>query len=110
MFSNYFSNFFLNISLKFCFKFTHPLYHLGKNLNDCPVVAIDSFSHMYVFKKTFDEIVRLPHLLTFANDLHSGKLHREFHHGPDPGKFPFYVFKIFYFLKFQNPKRPLRRP
>ena len=54
-------------------------------MNDCPVIAIDSFSHMYVFKKSFDEIVRLPHLLTFANDLHSGKLHREFHHGPDPG-------------------------
>ena len=49
------------------------------------MVAIDSFSHMYVFKKPFEEIVRLPHLLTFANDLHSGKLHREFHHGPDPG-------------------------
>merc|ERR1712193_410008 len=65
-------------------QFSHPLYHLGKQLNDCPVIAIDSFSHMYVFKKPFEEIVRLPHLLTFANDLHSGKLHREFHHGPDP--------------------------
>jgi len=65
-------------------QFTHPLYHLGKSIADCPVIAIDSFSHMYVFKKSFDEIVRLPHLLTFANDLHSGKLHREFHHGPDP--------------------------
>ena len=50
------------------------------------MIAIDSFSHMYLFKKSFEEIVRLPHLLTFANDLHSGKLHREFHHGPDPGK------------------------
>ena len=40
---------------------------------------------MYAFAKPFEEIVRLPHLLTFANDLHSGKLHREFHHGPDPG-------------------------
>jgi len=65
-------------------QFSHPLYHLGKQLNDCPVIAIDSFSHMYIFKKPFEEIVRLPHLLTFANDLHSGKLHREFHHGPDP--------------------------
>ena len=41
---------------------------------------------MYLFKKEFEEVVRLPHLLTFANDLHSGKLHREFHHGPDPGE------------------------
>lgn len=61
------------------------MYHLGKQLSDCPVIAIDSFSHMYAFSKPFEEIVRLPHLLTFANDLHSGKLHREFHHGPDPG-------------------------
>ena len=61
------------------------MYHLGKQLSDCPVIAIDSFSHMYAFAKPFEEIVRLPHLLTFANDLHSGKLHREFHHGPDPG-------------------------
>jgi len=74
----------INIVTATAEQFSHPLYHLGKQLNDCPVVAIDSFSHMYVFKKPFEEIVRLPHLLTFANDLHSGKLHREFHHGPDP--------------------------
>merc|ERR1711935_425860 len=74
----------INIVTATAEQFSHPLYHLGKQLNDCPVIAIDSFSHMYVFKKPFEEIVRLPHLLTFANDLHSGKLHREFHHGPDP--------------------------
>jgi len=74
----------INVVTAACEQFTHPLYHLGKTLQDCPVIAIDSFSHMYLFKKSFEEIVRLPHLLTFANDLHSGKLHREFHHGPDP--------------------------
>merc|ERR1711935_1144279 len=74
----------INIVTATAEQFSHPLYHLGKQLNDCPVIAIDSFSHMYVFKEPFEEIVRLPHLLTFANDLHSGKLHREFHHGPDP--------------------------
>ena len=30
-------------------KFTHPLHHLGKSVNDLPVLAIDSFRHMYVF-------------------------------------------------------------
>jgi len=74
----------INIVTATAEQFSHPLYHLGKQLNDCPVIAIDSFSHMYAFSKPFEEIVRLPHLLTFANDLHSGKLHREFHHGPDP--------------------------
>jgi endoplasmic reticulum resident protein 44 len=30
-------------------KFTHPLHHLGKTVNDLPVLAIDSFRHMYLF-------------------------------------------------------------
>lgn len=29
--------------------FSHPLNHLGKSLSDLPLVAIDSFKHMYVF-------------------------------------------------------------
>ena len=31
-------------------KFSHPLYHLGKTKNDLPVLAIDSFRHMYLWK------------------------------------------------------------
>lgn len=31
-------------------KFSHPLHHLGKTANDLPVLAIDSFRHMYLFK------------------------------------------------------------
>lgn len=31
-------------------KFAHPLQHLGKTTNDLPVIAIDSFKHMYLFK------------------------------------------------------------
>lgn len=31
-------------------KFAHPLQHLGKSSNDLPVIAIDSFKHMYIFK------------------------------------------------------------
>ena len=30
-------------------KFSHPLHHLGKSANDLPVLAIDSFRHMYVW-------------------------------------------------------------
>ena len=30
-------------------KFAHPLHHLGKSESDLPVIAIDSFRHMYVF-------------------------------------------------------------
>jgi endoplasmic reticulum resident protein 44 len=30
-------------------KFAHPLHHLGKTQKDLPLVAIDSFRHMYLF-------------------------------------------------------------
>lgn len=30
-------------------KFAHPLKHLGKTKEDLPVLAIDSFQHMYLF-------------------------------------------------------------
>ena len=35
-------------------QFQHPLMHLGKSLEDLPVIAIDSFKHMYVFPKYED--------------------------------------------------------
>ena len=35
-------------------KFAHPLHHLGKNYNDLPLIAIDSFKHMYLFSKYTD--------------------------------------------------------
>ncbi|KAL9957695.1 hypothetical protein ACROYT_G034623 [Oculina patagonica] len=64
-------------------KFSHPLHHLGKGPQDLPLVAIDSFKHMYLLPK-FDDIKTPGKLRKFVQDLHSGKLHREFHHGPDP--------------------------
>ncbi|XP_064646492.1 endoplasmic reticulum resident protein 44-like [Lineus longissimus] len=68
-------------------KFTHPLYHLGKSVNDLPLLAIDSFRHMYIFKHDVRKDMSTPTLLLdFIKDLHSGKLHREFHHGPDTEK------------------------
>lgn len=66
-------------------KFAHPLHHLGKSVNDLPVLAIDSFRHMYIFPHDVKKDLSTPGILKqFINDLHSGKLHREFHHGPDP--------------------------
>jgi len=63
-------------------KFAHPLHHLGKNKEDLPLIAIDSFRHMYLFPKYED--MQIPgKLKEFLKDLYSGKLHREFHYGPD---------------------------
>ncbi|XP_070691161.1 endoplasmic reticulum resident protein 44 [Pempheris klunzingeri] len=66
-----------------CEKFRHPLLHIQKTPADCPVIAIDSFRHMYVFPD-FKDLAVPGKLRQFVLDLHSGKLHREFHHGPDP--------------------------
>ena len=35
-------------------KFAHPLHHLGKAKEDLPLIAIDSFRHMYLFPKYED--------------------------------------------------------
>ncbi|KAK1172330.1 endoplasmic reticulum resident protein 44-like isoform X2, partial [Acipenser oxyrinchus oxyrinchus] len=66
-----------------CEKFRHPLLHIQKTPADCPVIAIDSFRHMYVFPD-FSDLNVPGKLKQFVQDLHSGKLHREYHHGPDP--------------------------
>ncbi|XP_052003175.1 endoplasmic reticulum resident protein 44-like [Xyrauchen texanus] len=66
-----------------CDKFRHPLLHIQKTPSDCPIIAIDSFRHMYVFPE-FSDLAVPGKLRQFVLDLHSGKLHREFHHGPDP--------------------------
>ncbi|XP_971182.2 endoplasmic reticulum resident protein 44 [Tribolium castaneum] len=63
-------------------KFAHPLHHLGKGEKDLPLIAIDSFRHMYLFPNYKD--MEIPgKLKQFIQDLYSGKLHREFHYGPD---------------------------
>lgn len=70
-------------------QFTHPLHHLGKSPNDLPVLAIDSFRHMYLWKHDARSDIDKPGMLKqFIEDLHSGKLHREFHQGPDPTPSP----------------------
>jgi len=62
-------------------KFTHPLHHLGKTVDDLPLLCIDSFRHMYQFKK-FSDISIPGKLKQFVEDLHSGKLHMDFHNPP----------------------------
>uniref|UniRef100_A0A2M4BPZ0 Putative endoplasmic reticulum resident protein 44 n=2 Tax=Anopheles marajoara TaxID=58244 RepID=A0A2M4BPZ0_9DIPT len=63
-------------------RFAHPLHHLGKSQADLPLIAIDSFRHMYLFPN-FKDIYVPGKLRQFLNDLYSGKLHREFHYGPE---------------------------
>ncbi len=64
-------------------KFAHPLHHLGKSAKDLPLIAIDSFRHMYLFPDAKE--MEVPgKILKFLTELHTGKLHREYHYGPDP--------------------------
>nr|ADD38875.1 Endoplasmic reticulum resident protein ERp44 [Lepeophtheirus salmonis] len=63
-------------------KFAHPLHHLGKSKEDLPLIAIDSFRHMYLFPK-YEDIFVDGKIKQFLQELYSGKLHREFHYGPD---------------------------
>ncbi|VDM41363.1 unnamed protein product [Toxocara canis] len=59
-------------------KFAHPLKHLGKTEKDLPVLAIDSFQHMFLFPNMSE--LQIPgKLRQFIMDLHSGKLHSDFH-------------------------------
>ncbi|XP_061400209.1 endoplasmic reticulum resident protein 44-like [Musca vetustissima] len=64
-------------------RFAHPLHHLGKSEEDLPIIAIDSFRHMYLFPN-FKDMYQPGKLKQFLQDLYNGKLHREFHYGPDP--------------------------
>ncbi|GLV32838.1 Endoplasmic reticulum protein 44 [Carabus blaptoides fortunei] len=66
-------------------KFAHPLHHLGKSDKDLPLIAIDSFRHMYLFSDVKD--METPgKLKDFLQDLYSGKLHHEFHYGASETK------------------------
>ncbi|XP_017771320.1 PREDICTED: endoplasmic reticulum resident protein 44-like, partial [Nicrophorus vespilloides] len=62
--------------------FAHTLRHVGKGESDLPLIAIDSFKHIYLFPN-FKDIDDPGKLKQFIQDLYSGKLHREFHYGPD---------------------------
>ncbi|KAH8374791.1 hypothetical protein KR200_006115 [Drosophila serrata] len=59
-------------------RFAHPLFHMGKTKADLPLIAIDSFQHMYVFPK-FADIHKPGVLKKFIEDLYSGQLHLDYH-------------------------------
>ena len=40
-------------------KFAHPLHHLGKSKEDLPLIAVDSFRHMYLFPKYQDSKIEV---------------------------------------------------
>jgi endoplasmic reticulum resident protein 44 len=61
--------------------FTHPLHVIGKSRSDLPILAVDTFKHMFVFKH-FVNIRKPGRLEKFIADLHNGKLHRDFHDPP----------------------------
>eukprot|EP01137_Pigoraptor_chileana_P036461 Opistho-2@32092 len=61
-------------------KFIHPLQHMGKSKADLPVLAIDSFQHMYDFGP-FQEVHVDGRLEQFIADFNSGLLHHRFHNG-----------------------------
>lgn len=63
-------------------RFAHPLHHLGKSKSDLPLIAIDSFRHMYIYPEQ-GRLLDPARLRQFIQDLYSGKLHREFHYGPE---------------------------
>lgn len=56
-------------------RFAHPLHHLGKSQSDLPLIAIDSFRHMYLFPN-FKDMYTPGKVKEFLADLYSGKLHR----------------------------------
>lgn len=58
--------------------FVHPIFHMGKSLADLPLIAIDSFQHMYLFPK-FEDIHQPGILKKFIQDLFSGVLHFRYH-------------------------------
>ncbi|KAL3079362.1 hypothetical protein niasHT_033248 [Heterodera trifolii] len=60
------------------FKFAHPLKHMGKTSRDLPVLAIDSFQHMFLFENMSD-LHEPGKLRQFVMDMHSGELHKKFH-------------------------------
>ncbi|CAG2107899.1 unnamed protein product [Medioppia subpectinata] len=62
--------------------FDHPLEHVNRTKQDLPIIAIDSFKHMYLFPN-YADLNKTGVFAKFIADLHSGKLHREFHFGPE---------------------------
>ena len=54
-------------------KFAHPLHHLGKGKEDLPLIAVDSFRHMYLFPKYEDSRTPVSCQVLFTKGLGSQK-------------------------------------
>lgn len=57
-------------------RFAHPLYHMGKSETDLPLIAVDSFDHMYMFPN-YHDILKPGELKQFISQLLSGQLHND---------------------------------
>lgn len=57
-------------------RFAHPLYHMGKSESDLPLIAIDSFDHMYTFPN-YQDILKPGQLKQFISQLLFGQLHND---------------------------------
>lgn len=58
--------------------FTHALYHVGKTVDDLPLIAIDSLKHMYVYTGDFGNASQMKKFFDYFLD---GTLHRLYHFG-----------------------------
>lgn len=64
--------------------FSHPLMHMGKTVYDLPILAIDSFQHMFLYPGDLNTALTDPKYVNqFILDLQSEKLHRQFHGVPE---------------------------
>jgi len=45
-------------------KFTHPLHHIGKTVADLPLLVIDSFRHMYLWRHNAKTDLALVHMFS----------------------------------------------
>eukprot|EP01134_Creolimax_fragrantissima_P001306 CFRG1306T1 len=59
--------------------FSRPLKALGMTEADLPVLAIDSFSHMYLFPENVDRMHDAQTLKSWVEDFFTGRLHKAFH-------------------------------
>ncbi|KAI0987913.1 hypothetical protein GJ496_006331 [Pomphorhynchus laevis] len=73
-------------------EFAHPLRHLGKTMDDLPIVVLDSLRHMYVYP---GEIRNHTAMKIFFDRFFDGILHRELHATEKPIQMIF--FKSVYF-------------
>lgn len=59
-------------------SFAHPLYYLGKSEADLPLIALDSFEHMYMFEN-YQNVHKPGVLKKFISRFLSGELHMDYH-------------------------------